>query len=108
MPARDICEPQVIRALEKEGWQVDTLSEILKNEVSWYAGSGHGAKMRLFRILDDTNQTYAVIAVDVPKHDEPAGVLVLARVVGDKIIIEEDSTDKPLYKSLMHAGIPLD
>jgi hypothetical protein len=31
----------------------------------------------------------------------------MARVVGDKIFIDEDTTDKPLYEALMaNAGIP--
>jgi hypothetical protein len=86
---------------------MDTLKEIVKREVAWYAGSGRGAGVRLFRALDDVNQTYAVTAVRDPNPDnQPAGVVVLARIVGDMVIIEEDRTDRPLVDSLIHAGIP--
>jgi XisI protein len=83
------------------------LSEIVRDEVSWYAGNGRGAGIKLFRLLDDLNQTYAVTAVRDPNpQNEPTGVVVLARIVGDMVIIEEDRTDRPLVDSLMHAGIP--
>jgi XisI protein len=83
------------------------LSEIVKDEVSWYAGSGRGAGIKLFRLLDDVNQTYAVTAILDPNPDnDPAGLVVLARIVGDVVVIEEDRTDRPLVDSLMHAGIP--
>jgi hypothetical protein len=37
----------------------------------------------------------------------PARADVLAQVVGDKVIILEDRTDKPLYEALMiNGGIP--
>ena len=36
----------------------------------------------------------------------PASVVVLARIEGDTVIIEEDTTDRPLVDSLVHAGIP--
>jgi vancomycin permeability regulator SanA len=32
--------------------------------------------------------------------------MVMARVVGDKVIIDEDTTDRPLWKELVAAGIP--
>jgi hypothetical protein len=30
------------------------------------------------------------------------------QIVGDKIVIEADFTDKPLYKALLNQGIPRD
>jgi hypothetical protein len=33
-------------------------------------------------------------------------VMVLARVVGDKVVIEEDATDKKLIDALLQRGIP--
>jgi hypothetical protein len=36
----------------------------------------------------------------------PMRVLLMARIEGDLIIIEEDRTDKPLVEALMQRGIP--
>jgi XisI protein len=43
---------------------------------------------------------------DLPPRKRLAGVVVLARIEGDFIIIEEDTTDRPLVKKLVAAGIP--
>lgn len=85
-----------------------TLKEILKEEVKEYAGSGRGAKALTFPLLDDENQTYGVIVVDYPVKNMGAGVVVMARMLDDKIIIEEDTTDKPLLDALLQRGVPRD
>jgi hypothetical protein len=87
---------------------MDNLVEILREEVQKYAGGGRGANILLFSLLDDNNLTYAVNAVDYPTREQPAGVVVLARIVGDKIVIEEDMTDKKLIDALLQRGIPRD
>lgn len=85
---------------------MDTLTQILKEEVSAYAGNGRGANIILFPILDDVHHTYAVNAVDYPTREDTALVIVLARMVGDTIVIEEDTTDKKLVDALLKRGIP--
>ena len=32
----------------------------------------------------------------------------MARIIEDKVVIDEDTTDKPLYKELLRAGIRRD
>ncbi len=87
---------------------MDNLKQLLREEVAWYAGSGRGANVILFPLLDDEHQTYSVTAVDYPvRHDIPL-VLVLARIVGDIIVIQEDNTSKPLVNALLERGIPRD
>lgn len=65
-------------------------------------------KARSYYLEDMQEQVYAVL--DVPNSDHPLvkkpGIVVMARVVGDKVIIDEDITDRPLYEALMEAGIP--
>lgn len=39
-------------------------------------------------------------------REDIALVVVLARVVGDKVVIEEDNTDKKLIDALRQRGIP--
>jgi hypothetical protein len=77
-----------------------------KNDIGKYAGSGRGAGLRLFSIMDDEQKHYAVIAIDVPRSHRAAGVVILARVVEQGVIIEEDRTDKPLVDALLQRGIP--
>jgi XisI protein len=81
-----------------------TLAEILKEEVFWYAGGGFD--ILAFALVNEEQQVYAVNVTDVPPRKRRAGVVVLARIEGDFIIIEEDATDRPLVKKLMAAGIP--
>jgi hypothetical protein len=84
---------------------MDQLESIVRAEVKKYAGTGTGINLLLFPLLDDTQKIYAVNAVDYPKREEPAGVIVLARIVGDKVIIEEDMADKKLVDALLQQGI---
>ena len=83
-----------------------TLTTIVRREVDLYAGSTHQAT--LHTVHDDQNQTYAVVVVPDKADDRPAWVMVMARVVDDTIIIEEDtSLDRPLVDALMvNAGVP--
>jgi hypothetical protein len=85
---------------------MDSLTQILREEVEKYTGGGRGAGLILFPLLDDEHQTYAVTAVDYPERSPYAGVVVLARVTGDKVIVEADGTDKPLVDALVQRGIP--
>ena len=70
------------------------LTKILQHEVEEY--SGLSIKAKTFAISDTAKQTYSVIIVpDFPRKFE-ANIMVLARIVDDKVIIEEDTTDRPL------------
>lgn len=85
---------------------MDRLNEITREEVRKYAGRGRGANAILFPLLDEERMTYTVIAVDYPIREDVALVVVLARVVDDKVVIEEDTTDKKLVDALLQRGIP--
>jgi hypothetical protein len=87
---------------------MDTLKTILRDTLMYYVGSGRGANIRLFPVFDDEHQVYAVTAVDYPTHKDVAGVVLLARIVGDMVVIEEDATDKSLLDRLEANGIPRD
>jgi hypothetical protein len=84
------------------------LNEIVKDEIAWYAGNGTGANARFFKSFDEVNQTYIVTSVMYPKYESSAGVAVLVRIVGDVVVVEEDSTDRPVEQRLMRRGIPRD
>jgi hypothetical protein len=84
---------------------METLEAIVREEIQWYAGDGVGANMLLFTIFDDKRLVYAVTSVDYPKRKSQAGVVVLARIWGDIVIIEEDATDRPLLDALLQRGV---
>jgi hypothetical protein len=67
-------------------------------------GNWHNA--RAFRVNDPENQIYAVVVVPDYPRKRIAGMVVMARVVGDVVVIEHDITDKPLFEALMQAGVP--
>lgn len=83
-----------------------SLNEIVRQEVARYAGYSPLAK--LYPILDDSHQIYAVVIIEDDPAVRPAYVVVMARVMGDYIVIDEDrSFDKPLVDALIHnGGIP--
>ncbi len=83
-----------------------SLNNILREEVEKYAAGGRGANVLTFAFADEAHHAYSVVLVDYPKRQHTALVAVLARLVGDKIIIEEDNTDKPLLDALLQRGIP--
>ena len=86
---------------------VTNLTAILEQEVAWYANV-KGWKAKSHYIEDEKHQIFTVIAV--PEKDHPMlkrpGITVMARIVGDNVIIDEDKTDRPLYEALIEAGIP--
>ena len=84
---------------------MDILGQIVREEVEKYVAGGRDANILLFAILDDERGIYAVNAVDYPKRDDVAGVVVMARIVGNRVIIEEDMTDKKLVNALQQRGI---
>jgi sulfur carrier protein ThiS len=82
------------------------LVDIVREEVRKYAAGGRGLNLRLFFVGDELNHIYNVLDVEYPVRHDVAGIVVFARIVGDQVIIEEDTTDKPLVDALMQQGIP--
>jgi hypothetical protein len=86
--------------------RVDELTTIVRQEVEDYA-VGLTWNAVSYPVFDDKRQTY-LVAVVPDRHPRPfrAGISVMARVVGDTVIIDEDITDRPLVNELVRAGIP--
>ncbi|MCU0515000.1 MAG: XisI protein [Anaerolineae bacterium] len=82
------------------------LKEQVREAVAWYAGSGRGLNARLFVAFDEERQVYIVTSVVYPRYTDTAAVVVLVRIVGDRVVIEEDNTDRPLWQRLLQQGIP--
>lgn len=82
------------------------LADIVREEVLWYTGGG--TNPILLSVIDEPRQIYCAIAINhfrTIRHHK-AGVVVMARIVEDKVIIEADNTDKPLDAALEWRGIP--
>lgn len=80
-----------------------TLKEIVRHEVEQYAGESLNAT--LYAVIDDVHQIYTVISVGQPADQYPPRTVIMARVVGNHIIIEADTTNKPLVEALQQAGL---
>lgn len=85
---------------------MDSLIETLKNEMQWY--SGHNFNSLGYLLADDIERVYAVIVLDYPARKISPMIVVMARIVEETIVIEEDRTDKRLFQRLEAAGIPRD
>jgi len=84
---------------------VNELTAIVQHEVEDYARGGTW-KAVTYPVSDLTRQTYTVIVVPDHPRKYKSAVVVSARVVDDKVIIDEDITDRPLWEELVRAGIP--
>ena len=86
--------------------QAHDLAQITHDEIQRYVGDAFEAT--LYGLYDDVNQIYAVTVIEDDATHRPAWVVVMAKVVDDKVIILEDTLlDKPLYEALMkNGGIP--
>jgi len=82
---------------------VDLIS-VVQREVEGYARPTIEGKS--YALSDPKRQVYGVVIVPdyPPKFD--SGIIVLAHIEGDKVIIDEDTTDRPLWEELVRAGIP--
>jgi hypothetical protein len=91
---------------EADDNRILTTAQIVRREVRKYAFDGKGTNVRLFPMLDDQFQNYSVLEVGYPSRRGDAGVVVMARVVGDIVIVEADSSANPLVDELVKKGIP--
>jgi hypothetical protein len=85
--------------------RVTNLAHIVRREVQSYAGPM--LKGKSYMVLNTEQNLFAV--VDVPDHFPrkfPVSVAVMARIEGDVVLIDEDTTDRPLVDELVRAGIP--
>lgn len=84
--------------------RVNNLSQIVRREVQDYSGLSIGSTT--YAINDEEQHLYAVAIIPDHPRSFKSRIMLMARVVGDTVIIEEDTTDRPLVHELEHAGIP--
>jgi hypothetical protein len=83
---------------------MDSLNDVVRKVVFSYASDG--LNLRTYPLSNDEQHVYAVNVIDWPEQHRPAAVVVLARVEGNQVIIEEDLTDRPLVEALVREGVP--
>jgi hypothetical protein len=83
---------------------MEYLSKILEESLQYYAGQA--ANGHSYFLKNDAEQTMTIVAKFVITGKTYVDTSILARIAGDKIIIEADKTNKPLVDALLQAGIP--
>lgn len=80
------------------------VKDIVAREIADYVALGaHGEETYFLR--DDQKRVYLFVSVPYA-HPQESAVIMLARVTeDDMVIIDTDITDKPLYNSLIDAGV---
>lgn len=83
------------------------LTSIVEQEVLWYhqATSQNGQTL----YFEDTHEgRFIVVFIPDyhPTRPQKPGVIVSLKLMDDTILIDADTTDRPLYQALMQAGIP--
>jgi len=86
--------------------RVIDLAAVVQRVIESYAG--RALKAVSYPFADHQRRIYGVVVV--PDHPRPfkSRVVVMARIVDDTVIIDEDTTDRPLVDELVKAGIPRD
>lgn len=84
--------------------RVIDLAAIVQREVEGYERPA--LKATTYAISDIERQRYTIHIVPDQPRKYNATIVVMARIVDDKVIIDHDTTDRPLWKELVRAGIP--
>lgn len=83
--------------------RIADLQTIVQQVVSDYATPA--IKATTYFTHDPQKQVYTVISVPDQPRQFRAGIVVMARIEGDSVIIDEDITDRPLVDALIEAGV---
>lgn len=83
---------------------VNMLRETLNQTLQSYAGKALNGYSYLTTSAD--GDVFTVVSVARFGDERIVDTGLVARLVGDKIVIEHDINDKPLVDALMQAGIP--
>jgi hypothetical protein len=80
----------------------EQLIEITRREVERY--DAYSPIAESYTLIDEGQKRYAVVVAPNLPRPWPARVVVMAQVVDEKVLIIEDTTDKPLVDALMVNG----
>ncbi|NDJ52043.1 MAG: hypothetical protein GYB68_03040 [Chloroflexi bacterium] len=83
-----------------------TLKQILLDELRKYAKRGLNATSYLMH--NEAEQIYAVVDIAMIRGKRSAGTALIARLAGERIVIELDRNDKELVDALKARDVPAD
>ena len=83
---------------------MDKLEHILETCMRTYATKGHNG--RSYFTKNDTEKVMTVVSSFVVQGNHYVDTTLMARLVNERIIIEQDKTNKPLVDMLLAADIP--
>jgi XisI protein len=85
---------------------MDNIKQIVEEELREYAGEGLNGSMYFTQSDDQT--IMSIVFVGEIHGRQFTTTSIMLRFVGNRIIIEDDKTNKPLVDALLQAGIPRD
>lgn len=86
---------------------MDSLTDMIKEEIRFFEGDGTGAKLRTYSLFDDEQRRYGLVLVRDPRPPLTAMIVVfMLRIVGETVVIEEDSAENEMLRALLYRGIP--
>jgi len=87
---------------------VNTLTETVRQAVRSYARRGYnaaGERDRLYYVENPQDQVFAILAA-WNSALKRADLVLMARIVDDQVIIEQDKTSVSLWDELQKVGVP--
>jgi hypothetical protein len=83
---------------------MDTLKQVVEKEMREYASEG--LRGTTYFTHSDDHSIMIIVYIGKVRDRRFATTSIMARIVGNQVVIEEDKTNKPLVDALVQAGIP--
>jgi XisI protein len=83
---------------------MDKLEIVLEKVMSSYVAKGFNGHSYFMK--NDAERIMSIEANFVFDGERYIEISILARIVGNRIVIEDDKTNKPLVNALLQAGVP--
>ncbi len=84
--------------------RIADLAAILRREVADYAWDEDDSKAYFMQA--ESQPVYSVLVVPYDNPQDSTTIIVARLTPDNRIAIETDLTDKPLYEALLQAGVP--
>lgn len=83
---------------------MDTLIATVRDEVNAYAGEAYNGYVFVTSNVENTR--FVATAVGSVRGKRIVNTSLIVQIIGDKVIIEQDTNSKPLVDALEVAGVP--
>lgn len=87
--------------------EAEALEMIVRREVQDYTES-HAHQAWLYFLEDTAHKLYSFVVIPAPEHPalKSPKIVIMAQVIEDRVVIHQDTTDKPLVDELLRCGVP--